>query len=116
MINKSVMKLILVAASCALFSMASASNTENHINEGSPSSAVLKMKNLMMNDELYRMLAMLNSSMPELGAAANQASSINFQNESLAEMKKMNSQIQVTNIIALKTLQEIQELKKGASK
>ena len=62
------------------------------------------------------MLVMLNSTVPELSRSATQATTINLQNESLAEIKKMNSQIQVTNLILLKTLKEMQEVKKGASK
>ena len=74
------------------------------------------MEHLIKNDSLYQMLVMLNSTVPELSRSATQATTINLQNESLAEIKKMNSQIQVTNLILLKTLKEMQEVKKGASK
>jgi len=80
------------------------------------SSTAVKMEHLIKNDSLYQMLVMLNSTVPELSRSATQATTINLQNESLAEIKKMNSQIQVTNLILLKTLKEMQEVKKGASK
>lgn len=110
---------MMIFTTCAIFSIANASSevstvkTANQRNVAVESDAALKMKNLMIKDDLYKMIAMLNATAPNLSAAANQATTIKFQSESLAEMKKINSQIQVSNIIILKTLQEIQEIKKG---
>ncbi len=120
-IKKNIVNLMLIIATCTIFSMASASEintakTASQYKVTTQSSPAVKMEHLIKNDSLYQMLVMLNSTVPELSRSATQATTINLQNESLAEIKKMNSQIQVTNLILLKTLKEMQEVKKGASK